>query len=201
MAMLIPLYLLTPIIYKVIDGFKNRWIPTLILMAVALSTNLFAGSGLPDDVWGNIQGVMMRLPSYFLGFGIAKGVMEDKKTSFGLLTIIIGSIMVALFALRCPIEYYLLPMLGLVLVFGYCTIRQYCDWKILQPFYRFMNWLGKISLESYLLNIFLPVFLVSLKWDGVSGGLLYGNYLLYAVVVALGLCLAPFVKKVCSFIK
>ena len=64
--------------------------------------------------------------------------------------------------------------------------------SIIKKVFRFM---GDISLESYLTNVALPSIIALIPFQVGNINLNYGNYLLYGLVIILGLTLSVFAKK------
>ena len=78
-AMLVPLYLLTPLIAWFTDKAKNRWTPTIVLCVLSI-----LGASIPttNAIFDNIQMCLGHVSSFFIGYWIAKYVFEGKEIEF-----------------------------------------------------------------------------------------------------------------------
>lgn len=67
---------------------------------------------------------------------------------------------------------------------------------ILTSFTDFFNFWGKISLESYIFNVALPVFFINRPMVIGYFDLSYGNIIPYMLVIIIGTALAIFVNRI-----
>ena len=72
-AMLLPLYLLTPWIAKMTDSCRNRTIPTIILCLVSVAGYLIPTT---NEIFKNVQMCLGHVPAFFIGYWIGRGVYE-----------------------------------------------------------------------------------------------------------------------------
>ena len=188
---LIPIYAFAPILYRVLQRTSNHW-------SVALAGCLlcFVISAMPNNdpeplksVWGNIQYVVCRIPGFILGMWLAPYIMKGKALKNPLLYVCISAVLfmvskVSHFEGACFMIAPLLMLFMIIIRFG---------GKVLYSIIAFM---GAISLESYLLNVTLPFFIVRrLNWTIGEVNLGFGNYLPYLSVVVLGTILAYLINK------
>ena len=176
-AALIPLYLITPLLFKLLIGNKYR----LVCLLCLLMFTIILGSIDIDGVLGNIVFVVKRLPCYFCGIFIAQYVASKISISC-----IYGSVVVLFFALFIKFIggwWWPLIFLALALV---CKIIEYIP--ILKSIFKFM---GVISLESYIMNICLS----NLYNTQILRFLCYNNGLKYAYIVILGTIIAVIINR------
>ena len=194
-AMLLPLYILTPLLISCLSG-KYRWIFFPILVLLCYLTAIIQND-IPtnkDDIISNISFIIKRLPSFFLGISIASYVKDGRKISLSSLYIIIVlSIFatVVFYKFKLPFEMFL----AVTIVIGVCLLLT-IDKPIVHLFNKVNTSLGRISLESYLFNIFLPLLLVRIDWDEIYPGLNKGNYCLYILTICFGISLSYLVSRI-----
>lgn len=192
-ALLLPLYLMTPLLYKMLAG-KRRWLWTVLLAAAIMvfsaipSTHI---SSLHSAVISNIQFALMRVPSFIIGMALGPSIHENKKISFYLLL----GIPAVLFVLMKLAGLGELTMFlkGVMLIVIFVNVMNTIEMKRLKSIFR---WFGDISLESYLCNIFLSKVLLDLSWNVCGLDLSYGNYLEYACVLLFGTLLSVLFHKI-----
>lgn len=174
-AILIPLYLLTPVLYKIIQS--NYW-PTIIpLIGITSVCTLFPS----DGVIYNILWAVHRLPCFFIGMLAAKWIIENRQINLHALFL---TTIVAMGVLR-GID----PMIGWHWPIIFIWIPLVC--MFFDRFPKLSNlsaYLGLISLESYILNLLLKDMFPVFSWDSCG-------YSRYACIILLGLLLTPLVNS------
>lgn len=187
-ALLIPLYFLSPILFRILSGKRFLW--NLILMTVCVMLlccySINVDSGTCGNVIENIQSALQRVPSYFLGMVFGK-LSKDKcniNESY-LKTCIIGGGILYLgcyFLLRkIFVGWMVVPLL--IFIMGELLDSFPLLSKVLTP-------LGRISLESYLANIYINHILCVIIPSQIDYEIFYGRYLEYSIVMVLGLAIA-----------
>lgn len=167
----------------------------LFLSGLGLCLSLFLMFLCNDYVDGCLKYVSIafrRVPSFILGMAIAAEVMNKRKIS---LFKILG-----------------LSFVPFVLISIYFPFV-YCRWLIIIPLIvllcslisvsnrgtRLLSFMGMISIESYLANIFIGDILNHKSWIICGIDLSYGHYLEYFTVLFLGIliayCVNSFVKQ------
>lgn len=182
-AMLIPLYLFTPLLAKVIDKSNHRWIPSMLLCVFSI-----IGASLPttNAVVNNIQMCLSHIPSFVIGYWVAKHVLESKEINWAW---VIGAL-IAYFAIL-PFYKNLHVSSNWMMIFSGSVILVILINKIRGTLInRCLIFLGTISLESYLANIYLPVVLRKVGFMNYLNNYDKGNYLYYAIVILAGLVIA-----------
>lgn len=167
-AMLFPLYLITPLIARLFDRIKQRFLVMFVLMIVFL---ILSKIHIDNNIVQNIQFVFARIPIFLLGLGIAPWIKEG--VAINLLTIISFTVISLLLwhflGLQSVGSIPLLIMLG-------CLLDLECKLTAFSVFFTFM---GKISLESYLTNIYLGSMMRNVNHMGK-----------YLIIILLGIFLA-----------
>lgn len=177
-ALLIPLYCITPFMGNLIDSAKKRWMPTLILMLFVFVLSII---NLPLDtpIWcNNIQWVISRVPIFILGYYIAPMVRAGKKLRCSLVLPIVISFTV----LKMYSGIHITLTIPILIILGY-VIPHILRFTWIDKTLSFM---GNISLESYLTNIGLAFLLRNMPFDFHA----HGNCLMYSIVVVIGIPMA-----------
>lgn len=188
---LIPIYALAPLLYRTLHRTSNHW-----SVALAACLLCFIMSALPNNnpeplksVWGNIQYVVCRIPGFIMGMWLAPNIMNGKELKYPLVNVGISTALYVIFKL-IHIEGACFTIAPLVMIFIF--IIRFAGKTVI----RIINFMGAISLESYLLNVTLPFFILRrLEWTIGKVNLGFGNYLPYLSVVVLGTLLAYSVNK------
>lgn len=181
-AALLPLYLLAPLFYRLIR--KYRWKATILMLGMLYATLLIPSSfssDLLNSVISNIQFVTVRATCFVMGMGMGQAIKEKKTINLMwiLLLAVNGLLIVAL--TRHLVYGYFFFTLPLLVLFCW-LIEHGGDW--LSKSVRFM---GEISLESYLLNGFLPKMVIVLFT--VLGLSIGNNVFPYLIACILGCAL------------
>ena len=154
-AALIPLYLLAPWFYCLIK--KYQWIASLGLIIIhylILFIHPLYTTNLINDILQNIQFVVIRSTSFILGMSLGRYIQNNEKISIKWLIgacVMGGVIIIITKHLVYAYFFFSLPLLC-----GLCYIFQ----KSGKWMRHFLNFMGKISLESYLLNGTLPKIMI-----------------------------------------
>ena len=191
-ALLIPLYFLSPVIFKVLSGKKMSGGLVLMTVCIIWISNINADKLCCSNIISNIQFVLQRVPSFLIGMAIGKLCKEDCDIKDSRLQI---------FATGGVILY----------IVCYFQIRNiFTGWMVILPLIlilvKFLDYfpslsnhlesIGKISLESYLTNIYINHFLCVLIPSRIKHAIFYGRYLEYLIVIVLGLGIAFWVNRV-----
>ena len=177
-AFLIPLYLISPLIYKLLSHSKNASIIAcsfLILLSSVFAKHPFKDFGYNSSVLENIQFCVQRAPSYFIGMLMGPFVKERKKLSY-------------IWLLVLPVVYILIPIIpltrgsfrgwiiGVFLIIAFALIINLLDRTKIgrNVFVRLLSIVGSATLEIY---IFADIIVNALD------GLLPGTYYFVATVL------------------
>lgn len=143
-------------------------------------------SGMTLEVFKNMQWAFVRVTSFVVGMFIAPYVKSDLKVN-SLLIIILPVCLYVIVHAYVDANLFM----GWCLVLPIATIFCFVLEKTQSKLNHFIKWMGVISLESYLYNIYLCGTIRSIvnKWDTMST-ILSGHYLEYTVIIVLGLLLS-----------
>lgn len=160
-ALIIPLYVISPIIGKIIDKSKNRGVSTLLIMVLFFIVGNIGGTPDIKTVWGNIQFTTCRVPSFVLGYGLAPSIKSDKT-----IKMFIPICMIGMWAVLKFIPHLSDMNFDFLIAFGASVLFS----NILSVFPKvnvkgFLTFFGKISLESYL-SKFISHHTFSRVYDG-----------------------------------
>ena len=183
-AMLIPLYLITPHLSKLIDNCQCRFISGLFLCIIFFALYLLIPSS--DTIVNNIQICLSHVPSYIGGYLIGKDVYEHNNISNWMLWISIfcGVLYIILIPVHVQKNWLLMPISILLLSTLLDKIRT--NKKVMTV----LCFMGGISLESYLSNIYLPVVLRKIGIQKIIYSIDDSNYIYYLLVIIIGIIIA-----------
>ena len=192
-AMLIPLYAITPLHFQICGKLKkpiyyNLFI--IIILTILVTLPISSPETRIDNLIGNIRHVLYRLPVFFVGFILAPLSKENNKVSFLWMVIMPLAVVVAMKLLHFG---YWPGFLVLPLIYTLCYLFDLLGSERLS-FFRFY---GKISLESYLLNGTTAFLIIRFLPSLYNSPLNKGCYLFYALVVILGTILSVIVNYWC----
>lgn len=199
-ALLIPLYAVTPVMARIIDTSKYRWITTLLFTVVTIGLSRINWEWTSEDaldVFNNIQFVLCRVPLYIIGYGIGPSVKEKKRIPW---LAILSLIAVQIIMGRIPIinAVYRGGLLAFVLTSILCLALKICTFA---PILKILRWFGDISLESYLSNIYIAYLLSLFSWRFGIIDLSKGNYAYYGCVIIMGTFVAWLLRNIYNFFK
>ena len=180
-AAIVPLYLITPFMSKFIEARKNKCLTVIIIVSMLIilsKVNIFN-----NEICANIQFVLGRVPMFVIGYYMAPHIKNGEilKARY---VIIISLISVALFFFLRIFSALTIPIL---FILGY--LIQYLHRLTLID--KIMIFMGGISLESYLTNIYLSSIFRLFDF----GDYAYGNYLHYTLVILIGIPLAYLINR------
>jgi len=187
-ALLLPLYLSSPLLFKVNSG--KRTLGILISMIICIIG--LCAINTDNMICDNIQFALQRVPSYLIGMAIGKYCKEGYSVKNGkLVCFLLGGVI--LFCLCHVINksifvgWLLVPLEILILI---KMINLY------PSIYCKLKKIGNISLESYLLNISFNHLLCLFIPSNNNHFIFYGRYLEYSMVVIGGFMIAPIVNRI-----
>ena len=192
-AVIIPLYLLTPVFFFLIKKF--RWYAATIvifMMWAVLFIDEQSSSDLRNGILENVQFVSVRATSFVFGMALGQSVKSKCHIRLRWLIVLasLGAIVLLLSRhLVYGYFFFTLPVLCLMT----CVLK-YCN-VLLVSFIRFM---GTISLESYILNGSLPFIMI--KLFAVIGISFQNNLLPYMAACVVGTALGWFIRIFSSII-
>lgn len=178
-SLILLLYLVAPILYKILYEGKHKW---LILAILSLGVWIIFQDD-PNSVFHYVANAIKRSPAFFIGIAITPLVKIGFKVNLPLL-LLLSTILFLVGTIALPFGFCKWMMiLPIALVIALFIDKVH---SLRAPF----AFLGIISLESYLTNITLGDILNHKSWIICGYDLSYGHYLEYAVVVVVGVYLA-----------
>lgn len=163
-ALLIPLYLITPLLNIILTKNSFRLLSLILLIAIVW---LICPIILPSHKVQHVQFVLGRLPSFFIGIYYSNDIMNNRCYSLiKLLTIwlsLFGLWGITRLLLNITLSFFWIE--GLLVVFALILIiDKFNKCRIIS----IMNAFGEISLESYCTNVlllnFIMVFLINIPY-------------------------------------
>lgn len=174
-----------------------RTFATLFLvigLLVTCSVNVDNIRGVWVDVISNMQWAFQRVISFVIGMYLAPMVREGRSIVSWLAVVAIS--LVAYIAVHFFINkdlfamWMLVPAVSIVFALIFEHAHTY-RWAL-----RFLAWMGMVSLESYLANIYLQSVISDASAKFLPQTLQHGHYLEYCLVIVCGLILSLVVNKV-----
>lgn len=180
-AMLLPLYLIAPILYKLVKYNDRRWLYAVIIFVVIGLFTMIPYN--PNSILSNLIFAYKRLPCFVLGMLIAYMVKTNKSIKVSnllLLCVILYTFYRLLKMINIDVSWFLMiPILSMVLLLVH-SVRESVFSKVLFIF-------GTMSLELYLTNIYLGDLFYALQFPS--------RLLMYLVVLAVGVILSIIISK------
>lgn len=198
-ALLIPLYALTPLIYRILYNGRYKLFKTIFIIIFILILCNISIESVHDkpfyEILKNIQWTFVRVPSFVIGMALASLVKQNIKINTLLILIlsissylIIHQINANIFALWC-----IVPAILIVIATCFDYIKD-------SVVFKFISWLGILSLESYLANIYLCEVIKDVVNRIGYCSLFYGHYLEYLCIILLGIIIAILINKISALI-
>lgn len=181
-AMLFPLYLITPVLIKEMNGSAYKKLFIIVLSTAISVCCSFSAS--ENAIVQNVQFVVARIPIYVIGIAIAPFVASSCKIRLSLCCGII-----ALCVCLCHFAHISLAgAITVVIVLGILVDKKPMN----EQLNKILDFMGGISLESYLSNIYLGHIVVNSNALGRSAG--------GVIVVLFGLLIAVFFNKLSNIV-
>ena len=195
-AMLIPLYAITPLHYWICKRVKH-----IVFFSLALVAILVCVSSLYMDVTNetisnvieNIRHVSVHLPAFYIGFMFASLAKEGKKIS---ITWLVFVPLLLVLSMKLNNIGYWPGFLFLIFLPLLCWFIRRSGSFI----NKILDFFGKISLESYLFNTSIGFELIYIFNGIYESNLNYGCYLHYMAILIIGTYLAYLVNKMSKYI-
>lgn len=193
-AMLIPLYAITPL-----HDYICRMVKNPLLFNLFVICSIMVISCIPNTIDNivlhrlidNVLFVLFHLPAFFVGFMIAPLAKNVKEVNWIWMTVVPIVIVVILKILRIG---YWPGFLFLPITAALCVLFRHC-WKVVMNIFRFF---GRISLESYLMNVVVGSWIIAYLPMIYESSINRGNYLHYGLVIIFGTLFAYGVHLLCN---
>lgn len=190
-ALLIPLYLVSPVVYKLLLCKKKILLLALMIICILILCNLEVKHFEYCNILKNIQFVLQRLPSYLIGVAIGKLSKEGYQIRYvNLIFFLSLGLLIYLLCRLCLEDLFVGWLLVPIIIFLLIVFI-----KNILFINNFFCFFGRISLESYLSNIYINNLFIVLIPDNINNELLYGRYLEYSIVIVGGILIAIFLNK------
>ena len=181
-AALVPLYLVSPFFYKLVNNGQGIIFLFLVILICTFCDKIIPSYG----VFLNVNFVLHRLPCFFIGLFSGSYILNKKKINFFSFLI---SVLCLIILLKCMhsvnliSEGYIWPSIFILIPFCCCIFNNFKKVGV------FFVLLGKISLESYLMNICLGNLLKTCNYLGHS------SFTYLFLILILGTIIAYFVNR------
>ena len=193
-AMLIPVYAMTPIHYNVCEKVGRPVLYSLVLVVIVVliySMDYRTGIEVVQQIIANIKHVLYHLPSFLIGFMLAPYSKTEKRVSN--LWMICLPIIVALMMKFLSWGYW--PGFLFLPFISCCCYLIRISGTVVSTIF---NFFGRISLESYLFNGIIGTWIIWYLPQLYYSPLNRGCYLSYFIVCVVGTILAYIVHKFCN---
>lgn len=191
-AMLIPLYAIAPFHYTICRKMKNQVLYSMAMIVVIVlvsALNYPIESTQVQEIIANIKQPLYHIPSFLIGFMLAPLALNNKKLSY--FWMIVLPVVIVLIQKFTHFGYW--PVfLVLPFVAVCCVLLRYAG-RVLSSV---LDFFGKISLESYLLNGIVGTWIIWYLPRLYESPLNKGCYLSYFIVCVLGTILAYLVNRI-----
>ena len=173
---LIPLYIIAPF-YKKIRSNLLCGIILCAILSTAAAFNYF-----DNDILHNISFALCRVPCFFIGMQLGKYVKQETKIPWVYVPVML---ILMLILQRMPILK--LVRWHWILSIAVAIIAAYLISILNTKIRNILSLFGKVSLESYLSNIYLCDVLSVISWVAFGIDFNYGNLVYYLFVIVLGI--------------
>ena len=194
-ALIVVLYLLYPLLYKIID--KKDLKGLLLLLLISIGSTVLMMYLLPG-YYSKVEIALTRVPIFLIGMYIGKKVMLKKEIpEFTLVFFLIAFITCNIILFSCKISPYIYVryiycILGISIIF----LISYIHSKIKSvKIDKFLVYMGTYSMEVYL--IFEKLCLEVKKIKGIQ---IHNNFIFYTIMFVITMILSYLLKKLCDFI-
>ena len=194
-ALILPIYLIAPLLYKFL--YKNNYRIIICAMLIVLLTLLCSipiggYSDISGNILNNMQWAFKRCAGFIMGMTFGPYIKQAKQIN--LLNIILISISMfiisRLFFKNIFIDWCLVPLVIVLMCYILMNLNQS------DMLYKFISWLGLASLESYLANVGVKAAIGDAVSKLGNCFIFKGHYFDYLLVVIIGLIITYFGHKI-----
>ena len=189
-AMIIPLYLLSPIVFWVTKKLKHQWSQFVLYVAILIVMIMIGKYSSLDD------GYFYKAIFFFIGMWIAPCIKDGKRINWPI--VILLTLPFFVIARYIPIlkeiprVIFLFPTFLFVTCAGYEYLSHRYNKNIVS---RLSDFIGRISLEMYLAHVYFAGLLLQFQVSLFPEFPLLSAYIQYTVVVALSLLCSIYVNR------
>ena len=194
-AMLLPLYFLTPFLYRL----SSCEYGIILLGGIVVLSWIFGSINLGFDSLRYVQFVLVRIPLYLIGLIMAPHIMDGRKIPF--LNIIV--IWLCLFLVWLSIRLFLdktLSFFWIEAILLLIILPILLTWIKAVWVHRALRFMGSISLESYCTNVLLLAYFSQFSWSVNGVNINPGNWTYYIVGSAICIFISYVVNIFCKTI-
>lgn len=192
-ALLIPLYLLTPFLYKLLESTSHRIKLAVVLMVSVLvlcNLDIYTDNHLAMNIIKNVQWAFGRTVSFIFGMAIAPAVKQGVKVN-GLYIVLATVVLIPTLRFLSFGWYW---CLFAIMIF--CFVKYLDILPSKGKAYSFLQFMGIISLESYIFNGYVRYMFMDSSIYTSNSIWLYGHYLDYFMIFIIGTMLSYMVNQV-----
>lgn len=190
-SLILVLYLLSPLLYHLLNG-RNRWsVAIIIILVLSVLSNKHIDQTSSTSVLVNVQSAFSRVPCFVLGMAVAQDCMNKKTISSIWIFVLAawGIVIHKIAGLNLGMAWTIIPLIIFIIL---VVMKTLCKVGLIDGALQF---LGKISLESYLTNITINSALCAIIPTYISSPIFYGRWFEYSIVIIIGLLSAYEVHK------
>lgn len=176
-ALIIVLYLVTPLLDKMLTGNKKwYWLSALVVL-----TWLSGSIPVSEGIVSHVQFGLCRVPCYLIGYVLAKEIMNEKQIKIWPVLVSAAGLYVLsqIVSKMSGVGVSVFWLEGVILTVLFIYVIEWC--KRLPVVMKVLSFMGTISLESYCTNVFLLPFFLYLPWQVGGLDLNPGNWTYYLV--------------------
>lgn len=192
-SLIIVLYLVTPGLFNLFSG-KRKWSWLIILVVLTWSFSILPING---GCFNNIQFGVTRIPCYLIGLASAEEIMKGTKVSTARVLAFCVIMLAAALTLKLVLGIFvsLFWIEGLLLLFVSTQLIHLIHNR--NYLMKSLDFMGMISLESYLTNVFVLSFFSYIPWIIFGFNLNPGNWTYYLIGTGCCIMISSIVHHIC----
>ena len=194
-SLIIVLYLLFPLFYKIINDKGLKGLLALLFIFIGSTILLFK---LDYSLYSRIEIALTRVPCFFLGIYVGEKVKNKVEINELLIILFFISFIVCNYVMfkfnitPYMIVRYIYCVLGISIVFVVSYIHSKVKYELSD---KFLVFIGTYSMEVYLIFQKLSTEVSKLSWVHIKS-----NALFYLIMFIITMILSFILKKICNFI-
>ncbi len=194
-ALIIILYLLYPLLYKIINEKKLKGLIGLILVVIGSTILLY---NFDIGLYNNIEIALTRIPVFLIGIYFGKKIMNKEEIrELWMILFLILFIICNILLFNFSFKYYMCVryiycILGISIIFLLSYLHSKINIEIIS---KFLIFIGTYSMEVYLIFEKLAIEVRALSFVNVTNNLLF-----YTIIFIITIILSILLKKLCNSI-
>lgn len=193
-------YALYPAVYRFIyrrDSQLSQTVKTLLMIAAFVSLTIFMKVSIPEEYYETLEIYFTKVPVFLVGCLLGKRVYENKSFSkFDIISVFLSILITVPYQILFDKthDYIFVRYWELFIAYAFCIIVPVClEFFNLKKLYKIFTFFGNISLELYLIHIYLynhtkkaifPDILDSDAWTKPQKYLVYFCIILISVILS-----------------